>query len=239
MLVLGDFCIFSYLFFSPDGRNLPEEAFLRLAVDDTIVILRTRFDQQFCPRGPSMLELSDPQDKKILDAIPMIQHPKPDIGSRRNSRQANLGFFVCMVTWQIDGAPSMLVFGDFYISSYLFFSPDGCKLPENVSLHLATAATIRNAEQTTPTSRQSSAFPTEEQNERDRRVRAWLDHVASEDGCKLSEELSAQQTDEARKRAGPGETLRMALSFRRKLILLIAAIKEILRLNKKEKEEEG
>ncbi|KAL8805053.1 MAG: hypothetical protein Q9223_005393 [Gallowayella weberi] len=41
--------------------------------------LRTKFDQQFYPRGPSMLKLSDPHDKMILDAIPTIQHPKPDI----------------------------------------------------------------------------------------------------------------------------------------------------------------
>ena len=41
--------------------------------------LVTKFDQQFCLRGPSVLNISNPEDKKILDAIPEVQHPQPDI----------------------------------------------------------------------------------------------------------------------------------------------------------------
>lgn len=41
--------------------------------------LAAKFDQQFCFRGPSMLEIDKPEDDKLLKSIKGIQHPKPDI----------------------------------------------------------------------------------------------------------------------------------------------------------------
>ncbi|KAL8804014.1 MAG: hypothetical protein Q9182_002805 [Xanthomendoza sp. 2 TL-2023] len=55
--------------------------------------LTIKFDQQFCLRGPSMLDITDPQDKKILDAIPPIQHPKPNITMGLTEKLGSRTFF--------------------------------------------------------------------------------------------------------------------------------------------------
>ncbi|KAL9595889.1 MAG: hypothetical protein Q9219_006157 [cf. Caloplaca sp. 3 TL-2023] len=52
-----------------------------------------RFDQQFCLRGPSMLDISNPEDKKILAAVPEIQHTQPDITIGLREKLGSREFF--------------------------------------------------------------------------------------------------------------------------------------------------
>ncbi|KAI4152236.1 MAG: hypothetical protein L6R39_001859 [Caloplaca ligustica] len=38
-----------------------------------------KYDQQFALRGPSTLDAQDPKEKTLIDTLPKVQHPKPDM----------------------------------------------------------------------------------------------------------------------------------------------------------------